>query len=230
MGLKSSLIRHIYRQLVEGMGWFALWLAGAVTLAVGFVMLALPSSLEAGQAAAQPTPFTPHLPYALMLAGAAGMVVAVIGIWRSLSRQAMGLEQRKDDGLPRSTVRMTGRATDAAALAGLVSAVAALLAVILASTVLVGPCGGFGAIGGCLSAHPAFYQHDASGFFYSTAAERICLVLALGPGLVSGLALTMGTVHRRAALAGVITGSFPLVAFAALTGLNELRFLGGGFD
>jgi len=201
------------------MGWFVLWIAGAVATPVGFVMLALPSGLDAANAAAQPTPFTPHLPYALMLVGAAIMVVGVVGIWRS-----------RGNNLGGSTLVMTGRAADGAALAGLAFAVAGLLAVILTSILFVGPCGRSPATGSCFLAHPEFYQHDASGFFYSTAAERISLPLALVPGLLSGLALTMGTGRRGAALAGLIIGSLPLVAFAALTGLDELRFLGGGFD
>jgi len=38
------------------MGWFVLWIAGAVATPVGFVMLAISSSLDAANAAAQPTP------------------------------------------------------------------------------------------------------------------------------------------------------------------------------
>src|SRR6266849_3732411 len=68
------------------MRWFVLWIAGAVTASVGFLMLALPSILEAARAAAEPTPFAPQIPYALLLAGVAGMVVGVIGVWRSLLR------------------------------------------------------------------------------------------------------------------------------------------------
>ncbi len=218
------------RARLAGPLWFVLWIAGAVAAPAGFLILALPSTLEAAKAAIAPTPFTPHVPYALLLAGAAGMAVGVIGIWRSLSRHVTGLGQPKRNGLPGSTGSMSGGAADAAALAGFVFAVAALLAVILASTLLVGPCGGSVTTGTCLSAHPDFYQQDASGFFFSTAPERLSLSLALVPGLVSGLALSMGTGRRRAALLGLILGSLPLVAFGAVLGLNELRFLGGGFD
>ncbi len=104
-------------------------------------MLALPSTLEAAKAAAEPPPFTPHVPYALLLAGAAGILVGVIAILRSLSRRVTGRGQPKSNGW--------------------------------ASTLLVGPCGGSVTTGTCLSAHPDFYQQDASGSFFDRTRAAI---------------------------------------------------------
>ncbi len=100
------------------MRWFVLWIAGAVTASVGFLMLAFPSSLEAAKAAAEPMPLTPHIPYTLLLAGAAGMVVGDIGVWRSRLRHPTVPGQPKSKGRLGSTGSARGRAADAAALAG----------------------------------------------------------------------------------------------------------------
>jgi len=90
-------------------------------------MLYLPSNVEVAKGAG-PSPYLPQVAYPLMVAGAVGIVVGLIGIVESHSRQAAGVGQTRRPGLRGTTRAMSGRVADAAALAGLVVAVAALLA------------------------------------------------------------------------------------------------------
>jgi len=140
------------------------------------------------------------------------------------------------------------RVADAAALAGLVVAVAALLAAgafffaepILASLQGPDPCGGAKGVRppdpACVSAHLDYYQPDPVTGFLSTPGSRLerelapawtaALVLALGAALISWLALATGTRRRRTALSALSLGSFILVGMLA----PYLVFLVGGGD
>ena len=140
------------------------------------------------------------------------------------------------------------RLADVAALAGLVVAVAALLAAgafffaepILASLQGPDPCGAAKGVRppdpACVSAHLDYYQPDSVTGYVSTPGSRLerqlapawnaALVLALGAALISWLALATGTRRRHTALSALSLGSFILVGMLA----PYLVFLIGGSD
>ena len=142
----------------------------------------------------------------------------------------------------------SNRLADVAALAGLVVAVAALLAAgafffaepILASLQGPDPCGAAKGVRppdpACVSAHLDYYQPDSVTGYVSTPGSRLerelapawtaALVLALGAALISWLALATGTRRRRTAAAALSLGSFILVGMLA----PYLVFLIGGGD
>ena len=145
------------------------------------------------------------------------------------------------------------RVADAAAIAGLVVVLAALLAIgslfvvepILRSAQGPDPCGYefLGQNGGpdkqsfmsCVSAHAAYYQYDPVTGSFSTPGSRIsqtlepvgpaALLLALGGVLISWLALAMRTGRRRIAFSA-LTLSALLAAGMAFPIL--VNVLGGG--
>jgi len=139
------------------------------------------------------------------------------------------------------------RLADVAALAGIVAAVAALLAAgafFFAEPILVSlrpdPCGAAKGVRppdpACASAHLDYYQPDPVTGYLSTPGSRleqklapawsVALVLALGAALISWLALAMGTIRRRTAVSALTLGSFILVGMLA----PYLLFLIGGGD
>ncbi len=231
------------------MSWFVLWIAGALINALGFLMLYLPSNVEVAKGAG-PSPYLPQVAYPLMVAGAVGIVVGLIGIVESHSRQAAGVGQTRRPGLRGTTRAMSGRVADAAALAGLVVAVAALLAaslVFIVAPILVslqgpGPCGPSTFLPNhsdtaCFSAHPDYYHYDPVAGSASTPVSRLydsltpvlfrtAWPLALGAGLISCLALAMGTGRRRAALSALSLGSLVVSGLVAM----ELLFIVAGGD
>src|SRR5260370_25779703 len=129
------------------------------------------------------------------------------------------------------------RPADLAALAGLVAAVAALLAAgafffaepILASLQGPDPCGAAKGYRppdkACVAAHPDYYQYDPVGGSLSTPESRlehdlapafsVALMLALSAALISWLALVMGPSRRRTAISALTLGSFILVGMLA---------------
>src|SRR5260370_18924385 len=129
------------------------------------------------------------------------------------------------------------RLADATALAGLVAAVAALLAAgafffaepILASLQGPDPCGAAKGYRppdkACVAAHPDYYQYDPVGGSLSTPGSRlehdlapafsVALLLALGAALLSWLALAMGTSRRPPPFSALTLFSFIAVRMCA---------------
>jgi len=173
----------------------------------------------------------PGAPFALVVAGMGGLVVGVIGAWRSRSTSADGIAAGAD--MRGANTGASHRLADVLALAGLVGAVAAPLAAgafffaepILASLQGPDPCGAAKGYRppdpACVAAHPDYYQYDPVGGSLSTPASRLehdlapawslGLVLALGAALISWLALAIGTSRRRTAISALTLGSFTLV-------------------
>lgn len=195
-------------------GWFLLWMAGAGTSWLGFQLLFHPSAAEVARGAANPNPLTPPAPYALIVLGVLGVVVAVGGVLRSKAVQ------------PKEGSNM--RLADLAAWTGIVVAGVGLLAAIV--VLISAPCAHV-STGACLAAHPDFYQPEASGFYYSSPVERLCAWVALSGALISWLAIKLGTNQRRTAIAALIIGSLPIVAIATVRVIIGLGFtLTGGYE
>lgn len=218
------------------------WILPAALVAVGLgvLLLYMPTMyVPAGKGAALILP--PQAPLALILVGMAGIVVGVIGTWRSRPRPVVGVPGSGSIQLRVATKRRGGRAANAAALAGLVLAVAALLAVSLVwigepilASVLQGsdPCGPATFLPNhqpdtvCFAAHPDYYHYDPSADSYSTPASRLfqsltrvglaALPLGLGAALISWLALMKGTGRRRTALSALTLGSLLVVGMIVL--------------
>ncbi len=199
--------------------------AAVVATGLGLLMLYVP--MWKGLALIIP----PGAPFALVAAGMTGLVVGVIGAWRSRSTQDGGIAAGTE--IKGADVGASLRLADVAPLAGLVVAVAALLAAgafffaepILASLQGPDPCGAAKGYRppdpACVAAHPDYYQYDPVGGSLSTPASRLehdlapawslGLVLALGAALISWLALAIGTSRRRTAISALTLGSFTLV-------------------
>ncbi len=214
--------------------------AAVVATGLGLLMLYVP--MWKGLALIIP----PGAPFALVAAGMTGLVVGVIGAWRSRSTQDGGIAAGTE--IKGADVGASLRLADVAPLAGLVVAVAALLAAgafffaepILASLQGPDPCGAAKGYRppdpACVAAHPDYYQYDPVGGSLSTPGSRlehdlaptwsVALVLALGAALISWLALAMGTSRRRTAVSSLTLGSFILVGMLA----PYLLFLIGGGD
>ena len=207
------------------------WLipAGVVATGLGLLMFYIP--MWKGAALIIP----PGAPFALVVAGMGGLVVGVIGAWRSRSTSADGIAAGAD--MRGANTGASHRLADVLALAGLVGAVAAPLAAgafffaepILASLQGPDPCGAAKGYRppdpACVAAHPDYYQYDPVGGSLSTPASRLehdlapawslGLVLALGAALISWLALAIGTSRRRTAVSSLTLGSFILVGMLA---------------
>jgi len=199
--------------------------AAVVVTALGVLLLYVPL----GQGAA--LIISPGAPVALLPVGMIGMVVGVIGAWRNRPKQV-------------GTIASSHRVADASALAGLVVAVAALVAVssvyvvepILVSLQGPDPCGGrFDTA--CFAAHPDYWQHDPVAESWSPPSARLSytmlpvawpagLGLALAAALISWLALASGTRRRRTALTGMTIGL--LVLLFMLVPWFGLLLFGGG--
>ncbi len=193
------------------------WLIPAAVLAIGLGVLMWVVPLGKGVALIVP----PQTPLVLILAGTLGLVVGVAGTWRSRSSQAGGL-------------------ADAAAPAGLVLALAAVLALsivfvvepILVSLLGPDPCAPSTFLPNhqpdlaCFHAHPNYYQPMAGGYGWSTPGSRMsqslgqfflaALPLALGAILSSWLALAKGTRRRRTALSALALGSLVIVGMVVI--------------
>jgi hypothetical protein len=182
---------------------------------------------------------------ALVVAGMTGLVVGVIGAWRSRARKDGGIAAGTE--IKGAGVATSLRLADVAALAGLGAAVAALLAAgafvfaepILASLHGPDPCGAAKGYrppdAACVAAHLDYYQPDPVTGSLSTPTTRLeqdlapawslALVLALAAALISWLALAMGTSRRRTAVSAMTLGSFILVV---MLGPYLLFLIGGG--
>ena len=169
------------------------WLipAGVVATGLGLLMFYIP--MWKGAALIIP----PGAPFALVVAGMGGLVVGVIGAWRSRSTSA---------DVRGANTGASHQLADVFALAGLVGAVAALLAAgaflfaepILASLQGADPCGAAKGYRppdpACVAAHPDYYQYDPVGGSLSTPESRlehdlapafsVALLLALGAALI----------------------------------------------
>jgi hypothetical protein len=203
--------------------------ASVVIAGLGVLMLYVPF----GKGAALIIP--PGAPVALVLAGTIGIVFGVARVWWS----------RRQIGEVAST-GTRGRAADVAALAGLVVALAAVLAVstvfvfepILASLQGPDPCGPatFQPDTACFSAHPDYYRYDPVAGSWSTPGSRLsrtldrvagpaAVPLALVAALISWVAMTMGTRRRRTVLTALTLSS---LAIALLVFLMFALIFGGG--
>jgi hypothetical protein len=216
------------------------WLIPAAVVATGLGLLMLYVPMSRGVALIVP----PQAPLALVVAGMTGLVVGVIGAWRSRARNG-GIPAGKE--VKGAGVGASHRPADVAALAGLVVAVAALVAAgafffaepILASLQGPDPCGAAKGYRppdpACVAAHLDYYQPDPVTGSLSTPTTRLeqdlapawslALVLALGAALISWLALAMGTSRRRTAVSALTLGSFILVG---MLGPYLLFLIGGG--
>jgi len=138
-------------------------------------------------------------------------------------------------------MRARGRVADAAAVAGLVAAIAALLALGLLFggdslvTWLQGPapCGVKGSLPNpqpdpaCLSAHTEYYQFDPATYSWTTPESRLSrsvdpiawpasFLFALGGGLIGWIALAMSTRRRRTAISALTVSSVIVLGIAGL--------------
>lgn len=207
--------------------------AAVVATVVGLLLLYPPLGLAAALI------LPPQAPFALILAGTVGIVVGVTGAWRSRSSQAGGVGP---SGGTRLSVA-TPRVADAAALAGLVVALAALLAlslVYIVEPILASPQGPDPCHGrydpACFAAHPEYWQPFDGGYGWSNPGSRssqsltpfwlVALPLALGAVLISWLALAKGTGRRRTAFSALTLAS--LVVVGMVVGYVGLLLSGGG--
>lgn len=212
-----------------GSRWLLLWMAAAVTAAIGVLLLYLGPGLLAMGKGSVPISVLAQAHLALIAVGMLGIIVGAAGIARTLWRAVPSANDPRIRQ-PGSSVRTTRRA-DAAALSGLVVAAAALLAALLlelgwpsiASTMRAGPCDQNPTVA-CFRAYPNYYQEIAADR-YSTPVSRIGQIvgsiqlaawpLALAAAATSAVALATGTRRRRTAILGVIVGSMTVVGMAA---------------
>ena len=199
--------------------------AAVVVSALGVLLLYVPL----GNAAA--STISPGALFVLLPVGTIGIAVGVIGAWRNRAQEV-------------GAIAASHRVADATAWAGLVVAVAALLAVssvyvvepMIASLQGPDPCAGrFDTA--CFAAHPDYWQHDPSADSWVPAPARLSetvlpvawpagLGLALAAALVSWLALASGTRRRRIALSALTLGSIVFVFMV----VPSFGFLLGGGD
>jgi hypothetical protein len=204
------------------------WLIPASVVVTGLGILTLYVPL--GKGVELLMPFSPQLP--LVLVGTIGMIVGVIGAWRQRAVQVDAIAGGR-------------RLADTASLAGLVVAVAALLAIssvyvvepILVSLQGPDPCGGrFDTA--CFAAHPDYWKFDSVADSWSPPSARLsqtvlpvawpaALGFALAAGFVSWLALANRTRRRRIALSGLTLGLL-VILLMLIPWLGLL--LGGGGD
>ncbi len=203
------------------------WLIPAAVIVTGLGILTLYVPQGKGSELLIP----PFAPIVLVIAGTIGMVVGVIGAWRQRAEQV-------------GAIAGGHRLANAAALAGLVVALAALLAlslVFVVPPVLVSlqgpdPCGGrFDTA--CFAAHPDYWQHDPATDSWAPPSARLSytllpvawpagLGLALAAALISWLALARGARRRWIALTAMTVGLLVLV-FMLVPWFGLLLFGGG---
>ncbi len=182
------------------MRWFFLWLAAAVSTALGVMAAYLgPSLLPPGKAFA----YSPlghlmnGLPLPLVLVGLAGLVCSVAGIWWSQSRRPPNAIPTDGYGPAGSMTSRSRRSADIAARAGLGLAMAAFAGEIFFQVGLsIAPGSFLGAPG-------------LAGFI--PAVGLAAWPVALGASLISWPAVVLGTARRQIALFGLTLGSLTLV-------------------
>jgi hypothetical protein len=209
--------------------WIAVCGVGAVALAIGVLTLYLgPFFYPLGPI----SDLLDRFPILLFPGGAITMLVGVAGVSVSLVRT------------PAGSTAAGGRARFAgvAASIGLAITAAAILTAVfvyVAPSILVpsgpGPCD-YNGSPGCFAAHPDYYQLTPDGYGWTTPGSRLGTFLmpfllaawpaALLGGMISLVALGMGTARRRIATVGLILGTLVVVGMAVQ--LLALWFIPGG--